>query len=118
MVLAEDIAFRVISRLLPALNQCKINRYINGGSDKALRDCESRLNELQSLQTTKSAEKKTLESRIKLLQEQLANEKVRERELSDSLQVVELAEEIGRKEREVKKLKEQLRSMGLDKYEE
>ena len=76
------------------------------------------MNELQSLQTAKNTEKKNLESRIKLLQEQLANEKVRERELSDSLQVMELAEEIGRKEREVKKLKEQLRSMGLDKYEE
>lgn len=76
------------------------------------------MSELQSLQTTKNTEKKNLESRIKLLQEQLANEKVRERELSDSLQVMELAEEIGRKEREVKKLKEQLRSMGLDKYEE
>ena len=76
------------------------------------------MNELQSLQTTKNAEKKTLESRIKLLQEQLANEKVRERELSDNLKVMELGEEIVRKEREVKKLKEQLRSMGLDKYEE
>ena len=76
------------------------------------------MSELQSLQTTKTTEKKNLESRIKLLQEQLANEKVRERELSDSLQVMELAEEIGQKEREVKKLKEQLRSMGLDKYEE
>ena len=76
------------------------------------------MNELQSLQTTKNAEKKTLESRIKLLQEQLASEKVRERELSDNLKVMELGEEIGRKEREVKKLKEQLRSMGLDKYEE
>lgn len=76
------------------------------------------MNELQSLQTTKNAEKKTLESRIKLLQEQLANEKVRERELSDNLKVMELGEEIIRKEREVKKLKEQLRSMGLDKYEE
>ena len=93
-------------------------RYINNESDKALQECESRLSELQSLQTTKNTEKKNLESRIKLLQEQLANEKVRERELSDSLQVMELAEEIGRKEREVKKLKEQLRSMGLDKYEE
>ena len=93
-------------------------RYINSGSDKALQECESRLNELQSLQTTKNAEKKNLESRIKLLQEQLANEKVRERELSDSLQVMELGEEIGCKEREVKKLKEQLRSMGLDRYEE
>ena len=93
-------------------------RYINGGSDKALQECESRLNELQSLESTKNAEKKSLESKIKLLQEQLANEKVRERELSDSLQVIELGAEIGRKEREVKKLKEQLRSMGLDKYDE
>ena len=95
-----------------------LGRYINSGSDKALQECESRLNELQSLQTTKDAEKNILESKIKLLQEQLANEKVRERELSDNLQVMELDEEIGRKGREVKKLKEQLRSMGLDKYDE
>lgn len=93
-------------------------RYINSGSEKALQECESRLNELQNLQNTKDAEKKNLESKIKHLQEQLANEKVRERELSDNLKVIELGEDIGRKEREVKKLKEQLRSMGLDKYEE
>ena len=95
-----------------------LHRYINGGSDKALHECESRLNELQGLQTTKDTEKKGLESKIKLLQKQLANRQVHDYQLSYNLNMMRLGEEIGQNEREIKKLKDQLRSMGLDKYEE
>lgn len=93
-------------------------RYLNSGSDKVLHECESRLRELQSLSTTKDSNKKDLESKIKLFQKQLANGKVREHELSDNLQMMRQMEEVVVKEREIKKLKDQLRSMGLDRYEE
>ena len=83
-----------------------------------LKECEARLTELQSLQSTKNAEKKGLESKKELLQKQLANEKVRGRELSDSLQVMVQGEEIRDKETEIRKLKERFRSMGLSRYDE
>lgn len=76
------------------------------------------MTELRNLTAAKDSEKKDLESKIKLYQKQLANGKVREHELSDSLQVMRLTEEMGKKEREIRKFKDQLRSMGLERYEE
>ena len=76
------------------------------------------MTELRNLTAAKDSEKKDLESKIKLYQKQLANGKVQEHELGDSLQVMKLTAEVEKKEREVKKFKEQLRSMGLDRYEE
>ena len=43
---------------------------------------------------------------------------MRERELEDQLQLMRLQTEITRKEREVRKLREKMREMGLDKYDE
>ena len=43
---------------------------------------------------------------------------MRERELEDQLRLMRLQTEITRKEREVRKLREKMREMGLDKYDE
>ena len=83
-----------------------------------LSECESRLSELSNLMKTKESEKSALESKIKLFNKQLANGKVREHELSDSLQMMKQEEEAKQKEAEIKRLKDQLRSMGLEGYEE
>ena len=83
-----------------------------------LSECESRLSELSNLMKTKESEKSALESKIKLFNKQLANGKVREHELSDNLQMMKQEEEAKQKEAEIKRLKDQLRSMGLEGYEE
>ena len=82
-----------------------------------LSECESRLTELNKLLEAKELEKDELESKGKQLEKQVANVKVRERELVDSLQLMKQEEEVRQKEREVKKYKDQLRSMGIEGYE-
>ena len=43
---------------------------------------------------------------------------MQERELEDQLRLIRLQTEITRKEREVRKLREKMKKMGLDKYDE
>ena len=76
------------------------------------------MTELQNLTSAKDSDKKELESKIQKFQKQLANSRVRKLELDDSLQILKISEEVGQKEREIRKHKDQLRSMGLEKYEE
>ena len=92
--------------------------YVNSGSVKAISDCEARLEELSKKQQTMDSEKKEVEEKIYELQKQLANARVRERELGDNLLLLRQQDDIEQKDREIKKLKEKLRSMGLDRFEE
>ena len=93
-------------------------RYLNRGADKVLQECEAKLAELQNLTATKDGEKKDLESKIQRFQKQLANSRVRKLELENSLEIMRISEEVEQREREIRKQKEKLRSMGLERYEE
>ena len=88
------------------------------GADKVLQECEARLTDLQNLTAAKDGEKKDLESKMQRFQKQLANSRVGKLELENSLEIMRISEEVEQREREIRKLKEKLRSMGLERYEE
>ena len=102
-------------KAIKALSQ-DIAKYMESRSQEKLAQCVSRVGELKGKEQVMTQKRSQLEQEIDKLQKQLANEKMRERKLEDSMQLRKLEKEIGDKEQAVRKIREDMKKNKLDQY--
>ncbi|CAI7993402.1 DNA repair protein RAD50 [Geodia barretti] len=96
----------------------QISRYESEGGETGLRQLNGRINSIKREAEGKTRERKELEDKIKKLQKEVANVELQEREWEDQLQLMRVAADVARKERDAQKLREKMREMGLHRYDE
>ncbi|XP_070557933.1 DNA repair protein RAD50.L-like [Ptychodera flava] len=86
----------------------EINKYISDGKREALEEGQQNLQDLQQQMKDIEGKKERITNKISKLNKDLNEQKVRERELQDNLQLRKRQEEIEVVERQINDLKEQL----------
>ncbi|XP_066278594.1 DNA repair protein RAD50.L-like [Branchiostoma lanceolatum] len=90
----------------------EIDRYIEQGRDKLLQETEEKLQVLENKVKKAEDEKEKMDTRMQSLRKEVANQKARERELQDNLQLRKREEEVNKIAGEISDLEEELG--GLD----
>ncbi|CAH1258846.1 RAD50 [Branchiostoma lanceolatum] len=90
----------------------EIDRYIEQGRDKLLQETEEKLQVLENKLKKAEDEKEKMDTRMQSLRKEVANQKARERELQDNLQLRKREEEVNKIAGEISDLEEELG--GLD----
>eukprot|EP00731_Ephydatia_muelleri_P020288 Em0013g15a len=93
-----------------------IVKYVDSRAQEKLEQCVSRVSELKGKEQLLTQKRGQLEQEIDKLQKQLANEKMRERKLEDSMQLRKLEKEIADKDQAVRKIREDMKKNKLDQY--
>ncbi|XP_019635818.1 PREDICTED: DNA repair protein RAD50-like [Branchiostoma belcheri] len=90
----------------------EINRYVEQGRDKLLQETEEKLQVLENKVKKAEEEKEKMDTRMQTLRKEVANQKARERELQDNLQLRKKEDEVNKIAAEIADQEEELG--GLD----
>lgn len=88
--------------------QAEIDRYVKNGCAENLSSCQKKMSEIQSEASDLTQKKLTLSSSINKVHQELSEQKVQKRELSDNLLLRKGNEDITLKESQIKKEEEKL----------
>lgn len=120
---AEAVSKAELDTLKSAVDTIKtstkqISKYMSEGGESGLQELNAKIDEFSKEIAKKKEQRNNLEQRKNQLMKQVTNAELQEREWEDQLQLMRVQSDIVKKEREAQKLREKMREMGLDKYDD